>query len=46
MVWGACLEGVARLSGGCVEAVWIVWGGCFEGVGSLTGRGGGMVWRV
>ncbi len=27
-MWGDCLEGVAMLSAGFVEAVWMIWGGC------------------
>ncbi len=35
-MWGGCLEGVVKLSGGHGEAVSRVRGGCLEGVGRLS----------
>ncbi len=52
-MWGNCLEGVGRLSGGIVEAVWLVLGGylkdvemLFGGCGDAIKRCGKAVWMV
>ncbi len=39
MVWGGCLEGMGKVSGGCVEAVWRM-------LGKLSGGCGVALWRV
>ncbi len=33
---GVCLDGMVRLSGGCVESVRRVWGNCLDVVGRLS----------